>query len=237
MLLEKNMEDKLRMSLIGVCMIPFLLLSCGGDEKIDHNTPQEFLRFLSTVDSVQDITIEGKDIHVRILLDSSDVGCDEEWHFKNLRIILAISSNTKWRNYIDSNNYNLYLQRAQDFDHGDFSYLSAYHAADIMAMRIHKPELIDKEIEYVMENFSCAEYRELYLILNTFKSDSIFVSGDTCFSQLFINCRTKENSRSCEDIEKIRSMSSRAVLNTTRPVVVSLNRHLIELEALQQSKP
>lgn len=219
-------------------MISFFGLGCWGD-RVDHTTPQNFVGFLKTIDSsVQDIFVQGKQIHVRILLDSSDTGCDEQWNFKNIGLALAIASNDKWRNYIDSNDYTLFLHRALDYQHGDFDYLSVYSSTDIvkMATRFPDAQLVSREINYVTDNFSCSEYREMYLVLHEFRPDSIFLSQDTCFSQLFSNCRANENSGSCSDIEKLRSMFDEALQKESDPVLQSLHDHFLELDRISSTK-
>lgn len=233
------MEIKSKNSLIIACVYTLLSMGYSCGERIDHDTPQNFVGFLKTIDSsVQDIFVQDKQIHVRILLDSSDVGCDEQWNFKNMGLALAIASNDKWRNYIDSNDYTLFLHRALDYQHGDFDYLSVYSSTDIVKMSTRFPDaqLVSREINYVTENYSCLEYREIYLVLKTYKDDTIFVSGDTCFSQLFSNCRANKNSGSCKDIEKLRSMCDEVLQDTTYPVCDSLTRHFLELDRISSTK-
>lgn len=216
------------------------LILCGcGAKRFDHDKPQAFAIFLKSVDSaVKDIFVQDKQIHVRILLDSSNIGCDEQWNFKNLGLALAIASNNKWCNYIDSNDYSIYLHRALDFEHGDFDYYAGYSANDIIELHSRFPDAqkVSREIDYVADNFSCSEFHEMYLVLHEFRPDSIFLSQDTCFSQLFSNCRANKNSKSCIDIEKLRSMFDEALQKESDPILQSLHDHFIELEKISSTK-
>lgn len=220
--------------IIGIFILTFFIPGCSGPAPIDHNTRQEFVRYLKTIDNVQDIIIEEQAIHVRIIIDSLNIGCDEEWNFKNLAFILSLSSNDKWRNYVDSNGYTLYLHRALDYEHGDFQYLAPYTAEQVADMHKQFPDApkVVQEIKYITTHFSCKEFREMFLVLKTFESDTIFSSGDTCFSQLFADCRSNKNISSCNDIEKLRMMCDKVVKERPYPVCDSLTRHFRELDSV-----
>lgn len=216
------------------CMILTFSTSCGNGEHDSNETNLE--DSLNSIENVYDVTVKGDEINIYLNSDSLAEPCEERFNFENAKTIMQISSNKYLVELFVETEYKIILHRISKFMNYRQEFSSEYNSIDIpLIAKKNQQKLLIPQFDYVVTNFSCEEFGYMYVLLKTLREDSVFVTRDTLFSEIFYDCSMGE-SNSCIDVDKLRYVCGEFMTDTAATVYSELYMHLTELDSIRKRK-